>query len=115
MRAAEDENSRRQVPDKAGKAVMKIIIDGKKISDRNSMYDSVRSQISCDMGSNLDALHDIITTGFSYRNVEIINADDLKSTLGDEYFDALCHMLECAEKESTGLHVSVGFSCSVMQ
>jgi ribonuclease inhibitor len=69
---------------------MEIIIDGKKITNKEELYTNLKAQINSIefFGNNLDALWDILSTIDSEIIIHIKDFDELKKNLG-VYADSL--------------------------
>lgn len=62
----------------------KLVIDGNKIESREQLFGSLREQLGAEelIGSNLDALYDILTQKAEVPEVEIRNYGALCEHLG---------------------------------
>jgi len=63
---------------------MKIVIDGSKILDEKSFHEFLAKNLEFPYwyGKNLDALWDLITDGYGNLEIEWVNAEVSKNTLG---------------------------------
>lgn len=84
-----------------------IIIDGAAVSDRASFYDILRAQLGSDVliGSNLDALHDVLTSITCPTDITILDRPALEESLG-EYWNAVYSMLMDCLDENCELSLS---------
>ncbi len=64
-----------------------ITVDGTLIGDREEFFEVVRKQLPCGilMASNLDALHDALTTISSFTTLRILGAEILEANLGRDW------------------------------
>ena len=69
------------------KEIQTILIDGSLITSREEFFEAVRSQRppGLVMGSNLDALHDALTTISSFTTLRVLGAEILESNLGRDW------------------------------
>ncbi len=84
-----------------------IIIDGAAVSDKSSFYETLRAQLGGDIliGSNLDALHDALTSITCPTDITILSRPALEEALG-EYWDAAYAMLMDCLDENCELSLS---------
>lgn len=64
-----------------------ITIDGSLIGSREEFFEAVRSQLPCGitMASNLDALHDALTTISSFTTLRVLGEEILESNLSRDW------------------------------
>ncbi len=72
----------------------KIVIDGAKIRDRAGLFATVKAQLGDEafLGSNLDALHDVLSAKKEPVRVELRDVESLRESLGsyaDRFFRVL--------------------------
>ncbi|MDD4000229.1 MAG: GNAT family N-acetyltransferase [Bacilli bacterium] len=74
---------------------MEIILNGKQINDKETLFSSLKSQINSSdfYGNNLDALWDVLSSFDAEMKISIINYDDLKNNLGS-YAEELFELFE---------------------
>ena len=87
--------------------IREIIIDGSKIASREDFYESLRAQLGKDLliGSNLDALHDALTSLTTPSDITIMERDLLEQSLGD-YWGKIYEVLMDSLDENFDLSVS---------
>ena len=78
----------------------RILIDGSLIDSREAFFSAVRSQVGEDLliGSNLDALHDVLTSITSHTVIEIRNLHLLESGLGDYWKRIMWLLTDCLDE-----------------
>ena len=78
----------------------RIIIDGNSIRSREDFFDAVRSQVGKDRlpGSNLDALHDVLTSITVHTAIEIQNRHLLEEVLGDYWKRIFWVLTDCLDE-----------------
>ena len=86
----------------------RIVIDGNTIDSRESLFHALRSQLGEDLltGSNLDALHDALTSITVHTVIEVINQAKLAETLGD-YWKRMFWMLNDCLDENRDLKLEL--------
>lgn len=64
---------------------MKIIIDGKVIIDRKTLFQQLKTQVNSQefYGDNLDALWDVLSYMDKELHITIMNQNDLEENLGE--------------------------------
>ena len=84
---------------------MRATINGKRITDRESLHQLLRQKLSLpeDCGKNLDAVFDVLTDPGKDRIITVKHEDLIRERLGD-YADAFLRMLEDAARSG---HVKV--------
>ncbi|MDD2681906.1 MAG: barstar family protein [Bacilli bacterium] len=72
---------------------MDILLDGKKIINKKTLYLTLKDQINCDefYGNNLDALWEVLSSVEEEIKIIINNQQDLINNLG-EYADLLLEL-----------------------
>jgi len=78
----------------------RIIIDGSRITGREDFFCCFRSQLGEEhlMGSNLDALHDALTSLSAHTIIEIRCQDRLAETLGAYWKRVLWMLNDCLDE-----------------
>ena len=78
----------------------RITIDGSHIESREHLFQSLREQIGEDrlIGSNLDALYDVLTAFTEYTELEVFYEDRLTSNLGDYWKKLLWVINDCLDE-----------------
>lgn len=78
----------------------RIRIDGSCISSREELFQALRGQLGEDrlMGSNLDALYDVLTSITSHTIIEIRHADQLEDHLGEYWKRILWMINDCLDE-----------------
>ena len=84
---------------------MRATINGKRVTDRDSLHALLRAKLSLpeDCGANLDAVYDVLTEPGKDRIITLKHENLLRERLGD-YADRLLRMLEDAAESG---HVRV--------
>jgi RNAse (barnase) inhibitor barstar len=84
-----------------------IIIDGAAITSREEFFESFRSCLGADLliGSNLDALHDALTSVTVPTDITILSRPALEEILGDYWEAAFSMLMDCLD-ENCGLSLS---------
>lgn len=85
---------------------MEIILDGKKIFDKKSLYNVFKNQFTDLYGENLDALWDVLSYYTDKVKVVIINLNDLKYNLGN-YIDQLMNLFNDLSKLNTNFSLEI--------
>ena len=64
-----------------------ITVDGSLIGDREEFFEAIRKQLPGGilMASNLDAMHDALTTISSFTTLRILGAEILEANLGRDW------------------------------
>ena len=85
----------------------KIVIDGSLITTKEEFYDFMRLSLGSDllMGSNLDALHDALTT-VSYSAEFIVEGRDLLEHNLGSFWDKVCEVFNDALDENYNISLS---------
>lgn len=91
--------------------MLKVILEGVKITSREELFTSIGAQLSLPawFGRNLDALHDVLTCDVLPAKELTISVQDfaqLKENLGG-YADALLNMLRDVATEDSRLTLIV--------
>ena len=78
----------------------RIIIDGNIIDSRDAFFNTVRSQVGADklVGSNLDALHDVLTSITVHTVIEVQNRRLLEAALGDFWKRIMWVLTDCIDE-----------------
>ncbi|MBQ8563176.1 MAG: barstar family protein [Firmicutes bacterium] len=83
----------------------RIIIDGGRIGSREELFVQLRSQLQQQTGisdilsgSNLDALHDALTSITTYTVIEIHSETQLSAMLGDYWKRVLWVINDCLDE-----------------
>ncbi len=78
----------------------RIIIDGNLIDSKESFFRAVRSQVGEDKlpGSNLDALHDVLTSITVHTVIEVRDQAKLAETLGDYWKRIFWLLSDCLDE-----------------
>lgn len=86
----------------------KLILDGERISDRDSLHTTFKRVLNFPdyCGRNLDSLHDCLTDVREEVMVYVKNIDALREKLGD-YADTLVMVLQDSSGENKWLHVTL--------
>jgi len=75
--------------------INKIIIDGKYIKSKRDLYPPFRSRYNDLFGSNLNALHDVLSYNrYNDYVLYIYNASLLEQTLGSSYYNEFLDILK---------------------
>ena len=84
---------------------MRATINGKRITDRESLHNLLRQKLSLpeDCGKNLDAVFDVLTDPGKDRIITVKHEDLIRERLGD-YADSFLRMLDDAARSG---HVKV--------
>ena len=85
----------------------KIVIDGSLITTKEEFYEFMRSALGSDLlaGSNLDALHDALTT-VSYSAEFIVEGRDLLEHNLGSFWDKVCEVFNDALDENYNISLS---------
>ena len=85
----------------------KIVIDGSLITTKEEFFDFMRLSLGSDllMGSNLDALHDALTT-VSYSAEFIVEGRDLLEHNLGSFWDKVCEVFNDALDENYNISLS---------
>ena len=85
----------------------KIVIDGSLITTKEEFYDFMRVSLGSDIliGSNLDALHDALTT-VSYSAEFIVEGRDLLEHNLGSFWDKVCEVFNDALDENYNISLS---------
>ena len=85
----------------------KIVIDGSLITTKEEFYDFMRLSLGSDIliGSNLDALHDALTT-VSYSAEFIVEGRDLLEHNLGSFCDKVCEVFNDALDENYNISLS---------
>lgn len=85
----------------------KIVIDGSLITTKEEFYDFMRLSLGSDLliGSNLDALHDALTT-VSYSAEFIVEGRDLLEHNLGSFWDKVCEVFNDALDENYNISLS---------
>ena len=85
----------------------KIVIDGSLITTKEEFYDFMRLSLGSDIliGSNLDALHDALTT-VSYSAEFIVEGRDLLEHNLGSFWDKVCEVFNDALDENYSISLS---------
>ncbi|MDO5540877.1 MAG: barstar family protein [Eubacteriales bacterium] len=78
----------------------KILIDGKKISSKEQLFEVLKGQLQSDEfhGNNLDALYDVLTDHAEPVELEVVHPGDLREKLG-EYADRFMRMFRGIQEQ----------------
>ena len=78
----------------------RLIIDGNTIRSKENFFDAMRTQLGEDrlIGSNLDALYDVLTSITCHTVIEIINRPQLEESLGDYWQKIFWVLSDCLEE-----------------
>lgn len=78
----------------------RIIIDGCLIDSKEAFFHSLRSQLGANLltGSNLDALHDALTSITVHTVIEVRNQAKLAETLGDYWKRIFWLLSDCLDE-----------------
>ena len=78
----------------------RIIIDGSRIGSREELFDALRMQLGEDrlIGSNLDALHDALTSITCHTVIEIRGGQKLEEALGDYWKRLMWLLNDCLDE-----------------
>lgn len=78
----------------------KIMIDGSTVLSREDFFETVRRQVGDSrlIGSNLDALHDALTSLTTHTVLEIQGESQLAETLGDYWKRILWCINDCLDE-----------------
>ena len=85
----------------------KIVIDGRLITTKEEFFDFMRLSLGSDllMGSNLDALHDALTT-VSYSAEFIVEGRDLLEHNLGSFWEKVCEVFNDALDENYNISLS---------
>ena len=85
----------------------KIVIDGSLITTKEEFYDFMRLSLGSDIliGSNLDALHDALTT-VSYSAEFIVEGRDLLEHNLGSFWEKVCEVFNDALDENYNISLS---------
>ena len=85
----------------------KIVIDGSLITTKEEFYDFMRLSLGSDLliGSNLDALHDALTT-VSYSAEFIVEGRDLLEHNLGSFWDKVCEVFNDSLDENYNISLS---------
>ncbi|MBQ2314807.1 MAG: barstar family protein [Treponema sp.] len=85
---------------------MKIDIDLKEITDRNSLHELLQSALHLPSyyGKNLDALYDALTEPHEELDIHFAGTEHAAGSLGDSYTQALRLTFADAEAEGAAVH-----------
>ena len=85
----------------------KIVIDGSLITTKEEFYEFMRLSLGSDLliGSNLDALHDALTT-VSYSAEFIVEGRDLLEHNLGSFWDKVCEVFNDALDENYNISLS---------
>ena len=85
----------------------KIVIDGSLITTKEEFFDFMRLSLGSDLliGSNLDALHDALTT-VSYSAEFIVEGRDLLEHNLGSFWDKVCEVFNDALDENYNISLS---------
>ena len=85
----------------------KIVIDGSLITTKEEFYDFMRLSLGSDLliGSNLDALHDALTT-VSYSAEFIVEGRDLLEHNLGSFWEKVCEVFNDALDENYNISLS---------
>ena len=85
----------------------KIVIDGSLITTKEEFYDFMRLSLGSDIliGSNLDALHDALTT-VSYSAEFIVEGRDLLEHNLGSFWDKVCEVFSDSLDENYNISLS---------
>ena len=86
----------------------RIFIKGRDILSREDFFRTLRTQLGEDIliGSNLDALYDVLTCLTSHTVIEISEEDVLREALGD-YWKKILWMLNDCLNENCNLELEI--------
>jgi RNAse (barnase) inhibitor barstar len=78
----------------------RIVIDGLQIDSKEALFRTLREQLGEDRmtGSNLDALHDVLTSITVHTIIEVWNESELKDSLGDYWKKVLWMLNDCLDE-----------------
>ena len=85
----------------------KIVIDGSLITTKEEFYDFMRLSLGSDllMGSNLDALHDALTT-VSYSAEFVVEGQSLLEHNLGSFWDKVCEVFNDSLDENYNISLS---------
>ena len=85
----------------------KIVIDGSLITTKEEFYEFMRSALGSDLlaGSNLDALHDALTTVSYYSEFIVEGQSLLEHNLGS-FWDKVCEVFNDSLDENYNISLS---------
>ena len=85
----------------------KIVIDGSLITTKEEFYEFMRSALGSDLlaGSNLDALHDALTT-VSYSSEFIVEGQSLLEHNLGSFWDKVCEVFNDSLDENYNISLS---------
>ena len=85
----------------------KIVIDGSLITTKEEFYDFMRLSLGSDllMGSNLDALHDALTT-VSYSAEFVVDGQSLLEHNLGSFWDKVCEVFNDSLDENYNISLS---------
>ena len=84
---------------------MEYILDGRQMTDKESVHSYIIEQIEIPYGNNLDALYDILTTA-SNATIIFENTDIMLENLG-HYGYVLLKVMKDAEMDNEGLTLEI--------
>ena len=86
----------------------KIVIDGSLITTKEEFYDFMRLSLGSDllMGSNLDALHDALTT-VSYSAEFVVEGQSLLEHNLGSFWDKVCEVFNDSLDENYNISLSL--------
>ena len=89
--------------------IRKIIIDGADVTGREDFFDKFRQQLGEDVliGSNLDALHDVLTSITCPTDITILSRPALEERLGDYCSRVFSVLMDCLDENC---ELSLSFS-----
>ncbi|MBR5488772.1 MAG: barstar family protein [Firmicutes bacterium] len=78
----------------------RIVIDGSVIDSKETFFHALRSQLGEDKlpGSNLDALHDVLTSITVHTVIEVRNQAKLAEALGDYWKRIFWLLNDCLDE-----------------
>jgi RNAse (barnase) inhibitor barstar len=85
-----------------------VTVDAGLFTDTESVHEAFRKALGREdyVGSNLDALHDILTTTFSSTTLRVVNFAAAERTLG-EYAASLRRVLTDSAEQNSCLRVEI--------
>lgn len=77
-----------------------IIIDGSSVGSRQDFFDKFRHSLGADVliGSNLDALHDALTSISCPTDITILSRPALEEVLGDYWNRVFSMLMDCLDE-----------------
>ena len=84
-----------------------ILLDGKKIKDRDELHDSLKQGLGFPewYGKNLDALSDCLTAEMTEEVLILLKNSDVFSESLGRYWLSFLRVLRDAQEDSSALHV----------